>query len=116
MSVGRRRFELDRENAKIFGVCAGLANFTHIDATLLRFGLVLATFWHGFPWTLIAYAIAAVIARPRRQSGGYMDTVRTLRGDAPEDRSRSLDLRMKAIENYVASANSPLAREIDSLR
>ena len=41
MSMRRRNFEVDRENGKMLGVCAGLANTTGIDATVIRIGAVL---------------------------------------------------------------------------
>ena len=33
-------FRLDRSNAKVWGVCAGIANYTKIDPMLVRVGLV----------------------------------------------------------------------------
>ena len=36
-------FRLDRTDAKIWGVCGGIANYTGIDAVWIRIGLVAAT-------------------------------------------------------------------------
>lgn len=36
-------FRLDKHDGKVFGVCAGLANYTGIDAVWIRIGLVAAT-------------------------------------------------------------------------
>ena len=52
------KFEVDGAEAKLLGVCAGLAKRFSVNATLLRIVLVLVTIVGGFPWTLIAYAIA----------------------------------------------------------
>lgn len=41
------RFALDRQRAKIFGVCAGIANYFNVDATLVRLGFVVATLLGG---------------------------------------------------------------------
>ncbi|MDC0886317.1 PspC domain-containing protein [Altererythrobacter sp.] len=38
-----KEFRLDRSNSKIWGVCAGIANYTGIDATMVRIAFVLGT-------------------------------------------------------------------------
>ncbi|HST35270.1 MAG TPA: PspC domain-containing protein [Allosphingosinicella sp.] len=108
-----KRFEADRTNGKLLGVCAGLANQTGVDATVFRIGFVLATLLGGFPWTLIAYAVLSWVGRPKQ--AGYTPARAVGREDSRE-RMRSLDLRMQAIETYVTSSNSRLAREIEDLR
>ena len=59
MNMRGRKFEVDRANGKIAGVCAGFANMTGIDVTIVRVALVLLTLTIAFPWSLIAYAVAA---------------------------------------------------------
>lgn len=54
-------FRLDRQNAKLFGVCAGAANATGIDAVWWRIGLVAATLL-GFGVTIPIYLAVALIA------------------------------------------------------
>ena len=51
MRMRGKRFEVDRENGKLLGVCAGLANHTGIDATIFRVGSVLVALFGSFPWT-----------------------------------------------------------------
>jgi len=114
MNMRGNRFEVDRENGKVAGVCAGIANRTGVDATLIRVGVVLVTIMGAFPWTLIAYAVAAVIGQPRRQAA-YTPVADRGREESRE-RMRDIDLRMQAIETYVTSSNSKLAREIEELR
>ena len=67
MTGPRTRFYLDKQNAKWSGVCAGVADYTGVDVTLVRIGVVLLTILGGFPWTLIAYRIVAAMApkKPR---------------------------------------------------
>ena len=108
-----KRFEVDRANGKLLGVCAGLANQTGVDAIIFRIGFVLATLLGGFPWTLIAYAVIYWVGRPKQV--GYTPARAVGREDSRE-RMRNLDLRMQAIETYVTSSNSRLAREIEDLR
>jgi phage shock protein C len=113
MNVRGKRFEVDRANGKVAGVCAGIAAMTGIDATIIRIGLVISTLF-AFPWTLIAYAAAAVIGQPRRRHDYALS--RAPNSEESRERMRSLDLRMQAIETYVTSSNSELAREIEDLR
>jgi len=115
MNMRGKRFEVDRANGKVAGVCAGIANLTGFDATIVRIALVLVTIMGAFPWTLIAYGVAAVAGQPKRGGGGYALS-RAPAAEESRERMRSLDLRMQAIETYVTSSNSKLAREIEELR
>ncbi len=51
---------LDRANKKIWGVCGGLANWSGIDATIVRVVFVLATLF-GFGSALIVYVALGLI-------------------------------------------------------
>jgi phage shock protein C len=51
---------LDRTNKKIVGVCAGLADWSGIDATVIRILFVLATIF-GFGSALLIYIALALI-------------------------------------------------------
>ena len=118
MNMRGRKFEVDRANGKIAGVCAGVSNMTGWDVTIVRIGLVLLTITIAFPWSLIAYGVAAFAGQPKR-GGSYALSRSALRSTSREEtreRVRNLDLRMQAIETYVTSANSQLAREIEELR
>ena len=52
-----RRYTLDRPNAKLMGVCAGLARSLDADPTLVRLGAVLSLFVLG-PLAILLYLIA----------------------------------------------------------
>lgn len=54
-------FSLDKPNAKLWGVCGGIANYFGIDATLVRIGFVAGTLL-GFGSLLIVYLAIALIA------------------------------------------------------
>jgi phage shock protein C len=114
MSRRGSRFELDRAEGKFLGVCAGIANHTGVDATIIRIGLVLVTLMGAFPWTVIAYFVAAFVGS-RRRAPAHAHSRLAVREESRE-RMRNLDLRMQAIETYVTSSNSRLAREIEELR
>jgi phage shock protein C len=113
-----RKFQLDRRNGKFMGVCAGLADYLGVDATFVRIGAVVVTLLGAFPWTLIAYGVAAWFGRAKPVAASIADDIRTLRGSARDYRSsmRDIDLRLAEVETYVTSSNSRLSREIEELR
>jgi phage shock protein C len=112
----RRKFQLDRDNRKLAGVCAGIADYAGWDVTL-RVGLVLVTLLGLFPWTLIAYGIAAFVAKDRAPAAAAAGPARVKSSTYEIKRSmRDIDRRMAEVEQYVTTSNSGLAREIDSLR
>jgi phage shock protein C len=127
MSAERNRFYLDRQNRKWSGVCAGVADYTGVDVTIVRIGLVLLTVLGGFPWTLIAYWIIAAMA-PRKPTELYEQDpdqkkfwqgVRRNPHRVTRDvraRFRELDRRLADVETYVTSSNNRLANEIEQLR
>ena len=116
-----KKFQLDRANGKFKGVCAGIANYFEIDATLVRIGAVVVTVLGGFPWTLIAYGLAAWLAKPKQQAGYDIKAdIRTLRSGSVSDyrsNMRDIDRRLADVETYVTSTDSRrLSREIEELR
>jgi phage shock protein C len=115
----KKSFYLDRANGRIFGVCAGIANHMGWDPTFVRVGLVLVTLLGAFPWTLIAYGAAAMIARNRpfgrQEEPAAVKAGRTSTYEL-KNSMRDIDRRMAEVETYVTAQNSGLAREIESLR
>ena len=127
MSARRTKFYLDKRNRKWSGVCSGLADYTGIDVTLVRVGVVLLTLIGGFPWTLIAYGMVAWLADDRpsefnsmtSEDEKFWQTVRARPGRSVRDvrsKFRDIDRRIADIETHVTTQNSALAREIDALR
>lgn len=116
--MSSKTFRLDRSNGKFLGVCAGIANYTGLDATMVRIGLGVLTIIGGFPWTVIAYFGAAWTASrgARAEAGqGFFPTRRSSLRDL-EARMSDTDRRLAEVDRFVASPNTRLAREIDSLR
>ena len=120
------RFYIDNRNKKWLGVCAGIADYTGIDVTVVRIGVVLLTIL-GSGNPLIAYLIAAWIApkkpaelyeqKPEEQK--FWQQVRTSpRRTVREVRSkfREIDRRLASVETYLTSSNTRLSREIENLR
>ncbi|GLT01747.1 phage-shock protein [Sphingobium jiangsuense] len=126
MSASRTKFYLDKQNGKWLGVCSGIADYTGLDVTWVRVGAIVLTVLGGFPWTLIAYFVAAWLASPKpldlydtSEDAQFWQGVRTNpRRSAKEVRARfrDIDRRLSDIELHYTSANARLAREIDSLR
>jgi phage shock protein C len=125
MSARRTSFYLDKGNAKWLGVCAGIADYTGIDLTVIRIVTVLGTVF-GSGTLLIVYLIIAWMA-PVRPMGLYDDAddakfwqgVRQSPTRSTRDvrsKFRDLDRRLADVESYYTSRNSSLANEIDSLR
>lgn len=127
MSTGpRTRFYRDKQNAKWAGVCAGIADYTGIDVTVVRIGFVLGTIL-GSGALLLAYILITWMA-PKKpvelyednpdQKKFWQDVRRSPRRTARDVRSRfrELDRRLADIETYVTSSDNRLAREIEQLR
>lgn len=114
----KRTFRLDRRNGKLLGVCAGISNMTGWDATLVRVGIVLITLLGAFPWTLLAYGIAALVADKKPASLADRDSFKAPRMSARDyqEQMRDIDRRMIEVDSYVAGSNRRLADEIDRLR
>ncbi len=126
MTPRHTKFYLDKRNRKWLGVCAGIADYTGLDVTLIRIGTVLLTVL-GSGMTIIAYLVAAWLAptKPSELShespeqakfwqGVRASPARTVRD--VRSRFRDIDRRLADVETYVTSSNSRLAREIEQLR
>jgi phage shock protein C len=122
----RTKFYLDKRNGKIMGVCSGIADYTGLDATLVRIMMVGAFLMSGGS-ILPLYFVAGLIAddKPRELAledqehqrfwqGVRQSPTRTARDI--RSRMRDIDRRLADIESYVTTENRSLAREIEQLR
>jgi phage shock protein C len=55
------RFLINRGDAKVMGVAAGLADYTGVDPTIVRLGLIALTLLTG-PVVILFYLIAGWVA------------------------------------------------------
>ena len=121
----KTKFYRDKQNGKIEGVCAGLADYTGFDVNLIRVAAIVLLFATS-GWMLLAYIVAACVA-PKKPKGLY---------DTPEDakfwqgvranprrsttevrsKLRDIDRRLADMETHFTSRNTQLASEIDALR
>ena len=122
----RTRFYRNKRNGKINGICAGVADYTGLDVTLVRIMLV-AAILIGAGALLPVYFIAGWIAddQPReiatddKDERKFWQGVRASPGQSARDirgRMREIDRRLADIEVYVTTENRSLAREIEELR
>jgi phage shock protein C len=124
--AARTQYYLNKQDAKWKGVCAGIADYTGIEALWVRVGMVILTLAGGFPWTLVAYAMVAWMA-PKKPIDLYnsVDDQKFWQGvrtnpkrSTAEVRSklRDVDRRLADMETHFTSRNTALADEIERLR
>jgi phage shock protein C len=122
----RTRFYRDKRNGKVMGICAGIADYTGFDLTLVRIGMV-ATVFLSSGSILPVYFIAGMLApdRPREleatdlQEREFWRSVRQSPTRTARDirlRLKDIDRRLGDVESYVTTENRSLAREIEQLR
>jgi len=126
VSSSRTRFYRDKLNARIAGVCAGIADYIGVRRSVVRWSFVILTFITG-PWTFFAYALTAWLApvkpielyeRSPEERKFWQGVRKNPKRMARDVRSqlRVLDRRLADLESYVTSSISLLAREIEQLR
>lgn len=126
MSARRTKFYLDKKNAKWMGVCAGIADYTGIDVTIVRIGMAVGTIL-GSGALIIVYLAAGFIApaKPRELDYDTPDDAKFWQGvrASPKrtvrdvrSKFRDIDRRLADVETYVTSSNNRLAQEIEQLR
>ncbi len=122
----RTKFYLDTQHAKWKGVCAGIADYTGIDISIVRIAMVLGTVL-GSGALIIVYFAAAWIApvkplelsRQTPEDAKFWQGVRASPRRTVRDvrsKFRDIDRRLADVETYVTSSNSRLSREIENLR
>ena len=122
----RTKFYLDKRHGKVMGVCAGIANYTGMDVTLVRIMVLGAVFMSGGS-VLPLYFVAGFIAddEPRelaledKEDRQFWQGVRQSPSRSTREiksRFRDIDRRLAQIEHYVTIENRSLAREIEQLR
>lgn len=124
--ASRTRFYRDKQNGKVMGVCAGIADYTGFDVALVRICFLAAVFMSGgsvLPFYFIAGWVAPTRPRELEYDGSedrqFWQGVRASPTRAARDirlRFKDIDRRLADIESYVTTENRSLAREIEQLR
>jgi phage shock protein C len=121
----RTRFYRDKMNGKIFGVCAGIADYTGIDVLWVRLATVGLTLM-GMGFIPLAYLAVGLFAAKKpqrlytdRQEQQFWQSVRqspTRTTRQVRAQFRDIDRRLADIEAYYVSNNPRLSAEIERLR
>jgi phage shock protein C len=124
--ASRTRFYRDKRNGKLMGVCAGIADYTGFDVSLVRVCFLAALFMSGgsiLPFYFIMGWVSpdkpVALERVDREEQQFWQGVRASPTRAARDirsRFRDIDRRLADIESYVTTENRSLAREIEQLR
>ena len=125
MNSPRTSLYRDKQNAKLMGVCSGIADYTGINAFWVRLAFLLLLFSTGGA-VLPVYFIAGILLNKKPQHL-YVDqdeqkywqrdrqspkrTAREIRS-----RFRDIDRRLAEVETYYVTSNPRLSAEIERLR
>ena len=120
----RTRFYRDKQDGKVLGVCAGIADYTGVNVFWVR--LVALALAFGMGWPIFAYFIAGFILNKKppylyrdESEKKYWQGVRqSPRRTAREIKAafRDVDRRLAAVEAHYVSSNPRLTAEIERLR
>ncbi|KPP88595.1 envelope stress response membrane protein PspC [Erythrobacter sp. HL-111] len=124
MNSPRTKLYRDKHNAKLMGVCSGLADYTGIDTVWWRLGLVVLSLTLG--WPILAYFLAGFLLNKKpphlyrdESERKYWQRVRqSPHRTAREIRAqfRDIDRRLANVEAHYVSSNPRLTAEIERLR
>lgn len=125
MNSPRTTLYRDKQNAKLMGVCSGIADYTGVNAMWVRLGALALTFMSG-GMTIPFYFVAGILLNKKPQHL-YVDqdetkywqrvrqspkrTAREIRG-----RMKDIDRRLADVETYYVTSNPRLSAEIERLR
>ena len=127
MNSPRTKLYRDKTNGKLFGVCAGIADYTGIDIFWIRLAFFAALFIPAlnglsfFGYFLMAFFVASKPpylysepAETRYWQGVRQNPKRTAR--EIRARMKDVDRRLAEVESYYVSSNPRLSAEIERLR
>ena len=125
MTSERTKFYRDKQNAKLMGVCAGIADYTGVNVLWVRIGALML-----IPITscaVIPFYFLAGLFLNKKPAELYIDeqekkywqrvrqspqrTAREIRG-----KFRDIDRRLADVETYYVTSNPRLSAEIERLR
>ncbi len=125
MNSPRTTLYRDKHNAKLMGVCSGIADYTGVNTIWVRLGF-LALLFTVAPILLPAYFIAGILLNKKPphlykdvDEQKYWQRVRqSPQRSAREIRARfrDVDRRLADVEHHYVSSNPRLSAEIERLR
>lgn len=124
MTSERTTLYRDKQNAKLMGVCAGIADYTGVNVLWVRLAAVAFTLATGFGIPL--YFVAGILMSKKpphlyvdADEQRYWQRVRqSPKRTAREIRARfrDVDRRLAEVEHYYVTSNPRLSAEIERLR
>lgn len=126
MNTPRTSFYRDKINGRFLGVCAGIADYTGVDVTVIRVSTVLLTL-AGLGFIVIPGYLLAGFMAPAKPAALYGDRkeqrfwqgVRQSPGRTAREvraKFRDIDRRLAEVESFYVSSNPRLSAEIEKLR
>ncbi len=125
MNSPRTTLYRDKQNGKLMGVCAGIADYTGINVFWVRMAVIIA-FFAGMGTMLPAYFLAGFLLNKKpphlyvdKDESRYWQRVRqSPKRTAREIRSqmRDVDRRLAKVEHFYVDGNPRLSAEIEQLR
>lgn len=125
MNSPRTTLYRDKQNAKLLGVCSGIADYTGVNVLWVRLGFIILLLTVA-PILLPGYFIAGMLLN-KKPAHLYVDadeqkywqrvrqspkrTAREIRG-----KFRDIDRRLADVETYYVTSNPRLSAEIERLR
>ncbi len=125
MNSPRTSLYRDIQNGKIFGVCAGIADYTGVNVLWVRLGTAALTVM-GVGFVPVAYIVMGMFLKKKpielygdRQEQRFWQGVRQSPKRTTREiraRFRDIDRRLAEVESYYVSSNPRLSAEIERLR
>jgi phage shock protein C len=115
----------DKQNGKLMGVCAGIADYTGVNALWVRLAFIMLIMMTS--GAILPFYFIAGILLNKKPAGLYVDQDETKywqrvrqspKRTAREIRSRfrDIDRRLAEVETYYVTSNPRLSAEIERLR
>ena len=125
MNSPRTKLYRDKQNAKLMGVCSGIADYTGVNDPWVRLGALLLIPLSG-GWIIPLYFLAGLLLC-KKPDGLYVDAKeqkywqgvrQSPKRTAREIRSRfrDIDRRLAEVEHHYVASNPRLSAEIERLR
>jgi phage shock protein C len=126
MNTTRTTLYRDKQNARLLGVCAGIADYTGINSIWVRLGFVFSWMTPLAAMTIPAYLLMGFLLNKKpphlyvdQQEQKFWQRVRqSPTRTAREVRAsfRDIDRRLADVELYYVTSNPRLSEEIERLR
>jgi len=125
VNTSRTTFYRDKQNAKLMGVCSGIADYTGLNAIWVRLAFLALMMMTG-GGILLFYFLIGFLANKKpphlyadRQEQQFWQGVRQSPARSARDVKasfRDIDRRLADIETYYVTHNPRLSEEIERLR